>query len=85
MAQQKRIQLGTMRLQVQFLDLLSGLRIWHCSELWYRSQVWLWLWLSPEAVALIGPPDWEPPYALGAALKSKKKKKSKKKECSLTN
>ena len=37
-AQQKRIQLGTMRLQVQSLASLSGLRIWHCHGLWCRSQ-----------------------------------------------
>ena len=36
-AQQKQIQLGTMRLQVRFLVSLNGLRIWHCRELWYRS------------------------------------------------
>ena len=35
---QKRIQLGTMRLQVQALALLSGLRIWCYRELWCRSQ-----------------------------------------------
>ena len=39
--QWKRIRLGTMRLQVQSLALLSGLRIWRCPELWYRSQMWL--------------------------------------------
>ena len=36
--QQKQIRLVTMRLRVQFLALLSGLRIWHCHELWYRLQ-----------------------------------------------
>ena len=30
-----------MRFQVQSLVLLSGLRIWRCHELWYRSQMWL--------------------------------------------
>ena len=30
-----------MRMWVQSLVLLSGLRIWHCHELWYRSQTWL--------------------------------------------
>ena len=39
--QQKRIQLGTMRLRVQSLTSLSGLRIWHCHELWCRLQMWL--------------------------------------------
>ena len=38
MAQQKRIRLGTMRLKVQSLALLSELRIQRCCELWYRSQ-----------------------------------------------
>ena len=33
MAQQKQIRLGTMRLQVRSLALLSGSRIWHCREL----------------------------------------------------
>ena len=38
-AQRKQIQLGTMRLQVRSLASLSGLRIQHCCELWYRSQM----------------------------------------------
>ena len=33
-----RIRLGTMRLRVQSLPLLSGLRIRRCHELWYRLQ-----------------------------------------------
>ena len=37
----------------------------------------LWLWCRPAAVAPTGPLDWEPPYATGAALKSKNKKKKK--------
>ena len=41
MGQQKRIQQGTMRLQVRSLASLSGLRIWCCRELWCRSQTWL--------------------------------------------
>ena len=39
--------------------------------------VLLWLWLA--AVAPIPPLDWEPPYAVGAALKSKNKTKQNKK------
>ena len=35
------IQLVFMRMLVWPLDLLSGLRSWHCCELWYRSQMWL--------------------------------------------
>ena len=41
MAQQKQIQLGTMRLQVQTLALLSGLKIWCCHELLGSSQIQL--------------------------------------------
>ena len=40
-AQQNRIRLGTMGLQVQSLALLSGLGIQHCRELWCGSQSWL--------------------------------------------
>ena len=44
----------------------------------------LWLWCRPAAAALIRPLAWEPPYAVGAALKgqkttTKKKKKKRKK------
>ena len=35
----------------------------------------LWLWCRLAAVALIQSLAWEPPYAVGAALKKKKKKK----------
>ena len=76
MAQWKRVQPGTMRLWVESLASLSGLRIWRCCELWYRSQMWLglallWLWCRPGATAPIGPLGWEPLYAAGAALKIK--------------
>ena len=33
----------------------------------------LWLWPRPAAAAPIGPLAWEPPYAVDAALKTKKK------------
>ena len=32
----------------------------------------LWLWGRPAAAAMIRPLAWEPPYAAGEALKSKK-------------
>ena len=32
----------------------------------------LWLWRRPEATAPIWPLAWEPPYAMGAALKKQK-------------
>ena len=35
----------------------------------------LWLWRRPAAIDLIGTPAWEPPYAVGAALKRRKNKK----------
>ena len=34
----------------------------------------LWLGHRPAAIALIGPLTWEPPYAMGVALKKKTKK-----------
>ena len=42
----------------------------HCSD-----PMLLWLWWRPAATALIGPLAWEPPYAMGVALKKTKKKK----------
>ena len=36
------------------------------------DMAWLWLWCRPAAVTLTGPLAREPPYAAGAALKSKK-------------
>ena len=41
MAQQKQILLGNLSLWVQSLASLSGLRAWHCHELWCGSQTWL--------------------------------------------
>ena len=37
----------------------------------------LWLWCRPAATALIQPLAWEPPNAVGAALKRKRKKKKR--------
>ena len=69
MAQQKLIELVTMRLWVPFLASLSGTRIQCCCELWCRLA----------AVTLIGPLAWELPYAADAALKGKKQGKRKNK------
>ena len=33
-------RLVSMRMRVRFLASLSGLKIWHCHELWCRSQTW---------------------------------------------
>ena len=81
-AQWKRIQLGTMRLQVWSLALLSGLRIPHCYEPWCRSQTRLGSGIAvpvhrPTAVAPILPLAWATPYAVGMALKGQKGKKKK--------
>ena len=41
----------------------------------------LWLWCRPAATAPIRPLAWEPPYAMSAALKSKKRKNKKVMSC----
>ena len=66
-----------MRLWVQSLALLSGLRIWHCLKLHVGQGcgldlALLWLWYRPEATAPIRPLAWEPLYASGVALKKTK-------------
>ena len=45
----------------------------HSSDL-----AFLWLWHRP-ATALIGPLAWEPPFAMGMAVKGQKTKDKKKK------
>jgi len=79
----KRILPGTMRLRVQSLALLSELRIQRCHELWCRSQKWPGSCVAVAvcrlaAVAPIRPLVWEPPYAVGMALKRKKEKRKRK-------
>ena len=53
-----------------------GLKIWHCHKLWPRSQMWLGshIAVAVAAVAPTGPPSPELPYAVGVALKIKKKR-----------
>ena len=41
----------------------------------------LWLWCRPATVALIQPIAWEPPYALGEALKRQKQTKKSRLFC----
>ena len=43
----------------------------------YLDPMLLWLWHRPVATALIRPLVWEPPYAVGAALRKKRQKKKK--------
>ena len=42
---------------------------------WVKDPALLWLWCRLTAVAPIRPLAWEPPYAVGAALKIKKRKR----------
>ena len=66
-----------MRMWVQSLALLSGLKIQRCPELWHRSQIQLG---SHVAVAVVHASSYssdltlslELPYASGAALKRQK-------------
>ena len=76
-AQQKQIYLASVRTQIPSLAFLGCLSIQRCHELWYSHRhsldpVLLWLWGRPAATALIWPLAWEPPYAVGAALKRQK-------------
>ena len=41
---------------------------------------WLWLWCRLAAAAPIGPLAWEPPYAVGVALKRQKEKRKEEKK-----
>ena len=50
--------------------MICGVGYRHSSDM-----VLLWLWCRLAAVSPIGPLAWEPPYATGMALKSKKEKK----------
>ena len=71
-----------MRLHVQSLALLSGLRIRCCRGCGVGCRcssdpALLWLWCSSAAAAPIGPLAWQSSYATSVALKDKKKKKKK--------
>ena len=66
-------------MQVPSLALLGGLRIQCCHEMWCRLAKWLGSSVAVacgHTLAAIGPIQplaWELPYAVGAALKCKKK------------
>ena len=61
----------------------------NCHELCRRhgsDAALLWLWYRPAAIAPIQPLAWEPPYAVGTALKKTKKRKRKREtEKQITN
>ena len=67
-------QLVSMRTRVRSLASLSGLRIWHCCELWCRLKTWLGSCIT-VAVVQAGSCSsnatlvWELPSAMGVALK----------------
>ena len=69
-----------MRMWIQSLAWLSGLRVWRCHELRYRSQMWLgscvlwWLSCRLAAASTTRPLAWEFPHDTSTALKRKKKK-----------
>ena len=72
-----------MRLRVRSLASLSGSRIRRYRELWCGLQTRLGSHIAVAVVQAGGYSSdstlaWEPPYALGAALKSKKQKEKKK-------
>ena len=67
-----------MRMQVQSLSSLSGLRIciaMSCGVGLRHSSdpTLLWLWYRPAATAPIQPLAWESPYATGVSLKRPEK------------
>ena len=65
-----------MMMRVLSLALLSGLGVAMSCGVGLRGGldlVLLWLWCRTAAVAPIQPLAWEPPYATGVALKTKKK------------
>ena len=84
----------SMRMQVQSLALLNGLRIGiavRCGVGRRHSSVlmllWRRLWHRPLATAPIGLLAWEPPYAASAALNKNKKQQQKRSiiKCSKKN
>ena len=81
MAQGKRIRLGTLRLWVQSLALISGLGIWHCHELWFRSPTWLRSRVAmPVVQAGSYSSDSTPSLGTSICLGCLKRKKEKKKK-----
>ena len=77
MVQQKWIWLVSVRTPVQSLVSLSGLRIWHCCELWCRRGLDpMLLWHRPVAAATIWPPSLGTSICLGCGLKKQKTNKT---------
>ena len=80
-AHHRQIWLVSVRMGVQSLASLSGLKIRHCMScgIGHRCGLdpsLLWLWCRRAAVALIRPLPWELPYAMGGGPPKKEKKAS---------
>ena len=77
MAQWLLTWLGSMGTQVCSPASLSGIRFWHCHEVWVTDldPVLLCLWNGLEAAAPMRLLNWKPPHAGHAAQKSEKKVK----------
>ena len=80
MALELRPNIDSVRMQVQTLALLSGLRIrvavsYDVGRRCGLDPMLLWLWCRPAATALIRPLAWGLPYATGTTLKRKINKK----------
>ena len=78
MVQQKLIRLGPRGFTGSIPDLAQWVKDLVSCGVGRRcgsDSACLWLWCRPAAVAPIRPLTWEPPYAVGVALKSQKKKK----------
>ena len=72
------LDMVSMRMQVPYLALLTGLRIPHCHKLCCLSHMWLdpallGLRHRLAAAALIQSPAWELVYAAGVVPKAKKR------------
>ena len=84
-AQQSQTQLVSVRLQVQSLASISGLRLQCCHKLWYRSQMWLG---SHGAVEQAGSYSSDLIPSLGTSIccgsSPRKGKKTNKKKCHLS-
>ena len=59
MVQRKQIRLGTMGLWVRSLASLSGLGIWSCHELWYRSQTLRGSWTVFHSLTTLASLLWQ--------------------------
>ena len=83
MAQQKRIQLVSVRIRVRSLASLSGSGICRCHELWCRLQKQLRSFVA-VAVTVSCSPDSTPSLGTSICYRSSPKKKKEKKKIDMT-